>query len=396
MNENPKLRFVEAFPVASKNGPMFALRDPSGLIDEVVMVTEQALFLMQFFDGHHSALDIRAEYYRHYGAFLPEQKLQHLIEELDHHHLLENQSFREYKRALETQWLQLPARPAAHAGVSYSAEAQQLREELDRYYATGAGQPKTPSDAVHEQHGETITGAIAPHIDLRVGGPCYTHTYRALAESTAADIYVILGTGHSGLANCYSCLPMDFETPLGLLKHDAEMIAELNDRLQSDIFEDPLPHRTEHTIEFQTLFLQHLLGEQHEFTIVPILCSYAYPMLTEERFERERRIIETFVEALRDTVANMSAKGKRICTLASVDFSHVGPRYGDRNVPDADLLQLVRDADHQLIDAITNVDATRFVSVAERLGDRYRVCGFAPIHTLLATTTACFFSKPGS
>ena len=71
-----------------------------------------------------------------------------------------------------------------------------------------------------------------------------------------------------------------------------------------------------------------------------------------------------------------------------VDFSHVGPRYGESQTPDEDFLKRVHNADHQLIEAISSVDASRFVEITTELNDRYRVCGFAPIHTLLATTSA--------
>ena len=111
-------------------------------------------------------------------------------------------------------------------------------------------------------------------------------------------------------------------------------------------------------------------------------------MLTDARFAREHKIIDSFTRALRETCAAFAARGRRVCLIASVDFSHVGPRYGEDEVPDAAFLQRVNDADHRLIDAIAIADARQFVETTENLQDRYRVCGFAPIHTLLAATSA--------
>jgi hypothetical protein len=391
-NDYPKLRFLEARPLhsqndlrsGSQNGVAFALRDPTGIAEGIVTVSAEALFAVQFFDGKHSLLDIRAEFMRTFGAFLPEEKLRQLVTELRLAHLLDDEAFQDYKKQLERQMLGQPFRPAAHAGTSYPADPGRLRELLDSFYLSppGAGKPNGGTNGPAQAK---VPAAVAPHIDLRVGGPCYTFTYRALAEAEPADIYVILGTGHGGLLNCFSCLPKDFETPLGMVRHDAAFIDELSRRHPHELFAEPLPHRTEHTIEFQTVFLQHLFGGNRPFTIVPILCSYAYLMLTDDRFAREKKIIADFTTALRAAIA---ASKRRVCVIASVDFSHVGPRYGDPQPPDAAFMQRVSEADQRLLADIAAVNAGAFVETTERLQDRYRVCGFAPLHAMLASTPA--------
>jgi hypothetical protein len=393
INDYPKLRFIEAIPLAADQNPgarnghdtSFVLRDPTGIAEGMMVVSAEALFVLQFFDGRHSLVDIRTEYFRTFGTFLPENKLKHLVTELGRARLLDGEEFQDYLKQLERQMLAEPVRKAVHAGMSYEADPMRLRQQLNGFYQSskGAGMPGGSNNSAASK--QRVTAAVAPHIDLRVGGPCYTFTYRALAETEPSDIYIILGTGHTGLVNCYSCLPKDFETPLGVVKHDADFIAELRRRHPHDLLAELLPHRTEHTIEFQTIFLQHLFGGKRSFTIVPILCSYAYLMLTDRRFEREKKIIQDFVRALRETIA---ATKRRVCLIASVDFSHVGPRYGDPRPPDGDFMQRVMEADHRLLATIDEVNADAFVEVTNRLQDRYRVCGFAPIHTLLAATAA--------
>ncbi len=391
-NDYPKLRFLEAIPLhsendlqsGSENGVAFALRDPTGIAESIVAMSAEALFALQFFDGKHSLLDIRTEFMRAFGTFLPEEKLRQLVAELHAAHLLDDGAFQDYKTQLERQMLSQPFRKAAHAGTSYPADPARLREQLTSFYRSpqGAGMP---NGVMNGPAKSKVLAAVAPHIDLRVGGPCYTFTYRALAEAEPAEVYVILGTGHSGLLNCFSCLPKDFETPLGMVKHDAAFIDDLRRRHPHELFVEPLPHRTEHTIEFQTVFLQHLFGGKRAFTIVPILCSYAYLMLTDVRFAREKKIIAEFINALRATIA---ASKRRVCVIASVDFSHVGPRYGDSQAPDAAFMQRVSDADKRLLADIAAVNATAFVEATEQIDDRYRVCGFAPLHTMLASTPA--------
>ncbi len=392
MTAYPKLRYLEAIPLQSENeveidtgrSRTFALRDPSGIAEDVIAVSAEALFVLQYFDGHHSLLDIRTEFHRAFGAFLPEERLRQLIAELERAHLLEGEVFQDYLKKLEQQMLSQPLRKSAHAGTSYPADPKILRAQLDGFYRSpqGAGMPNESNNGAEKMR---VLTAVAPHIDLRVGGPCYTFTYRALAEAEPADIYVILGTGHSGLLNCFSCLPKDFETPLGVVWHDAEFIEALRRRHKHELFAEPLPHRTEHTIEFQTVFLQHAFGGRRNFTIVPILCSYAYLMLTDERFSREKKIIQDFAAALRATIA---AAKRRVCVIASVDFSHVGPRYGERQSLDAAFMQQVGAADRRLLAEIEAVNAGGFATANAQIEDRYRVCGFAPLHTMLASTAA--------
>jgi len=377
----PRLRYVEAFPLDNGPAKAFALRDPSGLAEDLLVLSGEALFFLQFFDGKHSLLDMRVEYMRTFGRMMDEQKLRQIVDELDRRHFLESENFDRYKAELIEKMLAAPLRPAAHAGQSYAAEPQLLREQLNGFFqhADGAGMPGQSNGAARP------LGAVAPHIDLRAGGPCYSHTYRVLLEAEPPDVFVILGTGHAGLRHLYSVLPKDFATPLGVVRHDARFINRLGASHSGDLFSEPLSHRQEHTIEFQVIFLQHLFGDRHGFTIVPVLCSFAHQMLEDGRFAREKVLIDNFTAALRKTIAE---DGRKICVLASVDFSHVGPRYGDMHPPDAIFLSQVTAADQDLLAAIERVDAAAFHRAIARDRDRYRVCGYAPIYTLLAATVA--------
>lgn len=394
----PRLRYVEAFPLDHGTSNAYALRDPSGLAEDVVVLSGDALFFLQYFDGKHSLLDMRVEYMRAFGRMIEEQKLANIVAELDRRHFLVSEEFDRYKAELAERMLAEPQRPASHAGQSYEADPQRLREQLDGFFLhpSGAGRPSIwPSlsgqgTGPNGQSKQTSAAArplaaVAPHIDLRAGGPCYSHTYRALAEAEPAEVYVILGTGHSGLQNLYSVLPQDFATPLGVVRHDPEFIKRLACHHSGDLFSEPLAHRQEHTIEFQAVFLQYLFGGQHDYRIVPVLCSFAHLMLQDSQFAREKQLIEAFIHALRCTIVE---DGRRICVLASVDLAHVGPRYGEKLSPDPLFLGQVSAADQQLLMHIERVDAAGLCDTIARERDRYRVCGFAPLYTLLAATEA--------
>ena len=50
-------------------------------------------------------------------------------------------------------------------------------------------------------------------------------------------------------------------------------------RAGQDCFASELAHRGEHSIEFQAVFLRYLYGGRRDFTIVPILASFAHEAL---------------------------------------------------------------------------------------------------------------------
>jgi AmmeMemoRadiSam system protein B len=382
MIEYPKLRHVDVFPVKTEDGDMYALRDPSGIADDVVVLSPPALYLLRFFDGQHSRLDIRAQFSRAFGQLLFENQLDDLIRQLDEHFLLESEAYFARRRSVEEDFRAAPTRSACHAGNSYPADPDELRRTLDGYFEApeGAGKP-----AVRTDQQPTPRALVAPHIDLRLGGPCYSHAYRALLESEPADCYVIIGTGHNGLAGLYAALDKDFETPLGLARCDRDFLRLLAERYDGDLFNDILLHKTEHTVEFQVVFLQHLLGGHRDFAIVPLLSSFSYHFIDSEQFPREAETIERFTAALRETIQQYQ---RRVCLIASVDLSHVGPRYGDPQAVDASFLTQVGAADREALEAVEALDPGRFYSVVRRNQDRYRMCGFSPLYTLLKTVQA--------
>jgi AmmeMemoRadiSam system protein B len=374
-NDYPRVRFVDAFPVPSEEGQMIALRDPAGIAEEILVVSPDVFCAIQFFDGKHSFQDIRGQYLQTVGKILANEDLSEIIESLDEHFFLESDRFMVRRRGLEANILKSKIRPAAHAGLSYEADPRKLKAQLSSYYSEpkGAGKPNGYTNG-------PIRGLIAPHIDIRAGGSCYSHAYKALAESDGADCFVILGTGHYGVSNLFSILPMDFDTPLGRVQHDKEFVDALKSRLLDFDFVDVLPHRTEHSIEFQLVFLQHLLQSKKEFTFVPILCSFSYHFLAETRFRKQKKQIEEFAAALRATIAGF---GKRVCLIGSVDFSHVGPRYGDHGNPDSAFLKRVEEADSELITAVERMNPEEFHQAVAAKEDSFRICGYSSIYTML-------------
>jgi hypothetical protein len=73
-----------------------------------------------------------------------------------------------------------------------------------------------------------------------------------------------------------------------------------------------------------------------------------------------------------------------VVIVAGADLAHVGPRFGDAQAFDAEARDGLERADRASLDQATSVDAAGFWDdVASDLDER-RVCGLAPIWTLLA------------
>ena len=373
MSENlPKLRNrLEVIPIRRGRELYIALRDLDGLNPETLILSPQAYFLITLMDGSNSVVDLQAAYMRRFGDFLFRENLDGLLQKLDTHLFLENDNSRSRMRQLITEFHNQPTRPAYHAGLSYENNGDDLRVQLKSFFAPENGGPGDPTPI---EPRKTIAGLIAPHIDLRSGGPCFAYAYKALVEANTVHTCVVLGTGHEPLPHYFALCRKDFETPIGSVVVDQEFIGELSSRCRLDLFADEFAHRREHTIEFQALFLRLLLPEVR---IVPILCSFGV-----EELEQRSPDIEHAVQALKETVYNYAHP---VCLLSSVDLAHIGPRYGDSFRPHGGTIREHREADQRLLEIVSNADAEAFTATLIGERNRRRICGLPPLYTMLKT-----------
>ena len=195
-----------------------------------------------------------------------------------------------------------------------------------------------------------------------------------------SDIYVILGTGHAGVDGLFTATMLDFETPLGMVPTDRDFVSELSAQLGRDAAASEILHATEHVIEFQLIFLQHVFAGKHQFSIVPILCSLSHNIFEENQdFRNDRAIFEEFCAALRKVCQKSS---KSICFIASADLDHTGPRYGDNFVPHKGTIAdaLTKDAGHAGVAGASR--RSRLHPSRSEENDSRHICGFSPIATM--------------
>jgi MEMO1 family protein len=368
----PRLRYLEAFPIEQEGRIQVVLRDPMQISPRMLALSPELFSLLSLLDGSNSLLDIQAEVSRRWNRLFLRSELDAILEALDRALFLDNRSFRNRLEEVTGAFRRDTLRVASHAGISYPADSLQLLEQISHFYEDphGAGLPSAGTD-------RNIRGLVAPHIDLRSGGPAYSHAYRALAESRKPDLFVIFGTGHMGLPHLFSPSNKDFETPLGRVRCDRDFLEILHKEVPDGLFTEDLSHRTEHTIEFQVLFLQHLYREQ-EIRILPVLTSFSHRDISSG--SERSSWLEVFLEAFRR--AEKSHEG-RVCLVASADLAHIGPRYGDRYKPDASTVEAALRRDREMLASVRTADCKALCAFIEDERDSRRICGFSPIYALL-------------
>jgi MEMO1 family protein len=371
----PRLRAIEAFPVEQDGERYLALRDPAGYTSAVVMLPLGLLDILALFDGGHDVSDIQAEIGRGPGEPVTREHIETLIAALDEHGFLDSETFAARREAVDRAFLTATSRRAHHAGGAYPGDADGLRATMDGFFAPPAGPgPVAPF------RGGGLRGLVAPHIDFHRGGPAYAWAYRDLAEQGEADLFVIFGTCHAGMAHPFALTRKDYDTPLGPARVDRDFVEALASRARQDCFGAELAHRNEHSIEFQAVFLQYLYGGRRDIGIVPVLTSFVHEALVRGARPEDDPRVPAFLDALADAVA---VSGRRVAFIAGADLAHMGPRFGDpAPITPAELTVIDRE-DRQMLAAVEAGDAAGFFESARRDGDRRRICGLSPIYTLL-------------
>jgi AmmeMemoRadiSam system protein B len=209
-----------------------------------------------------------------------------------------------------------------------------------------------------------------------------------LVSESDAELFIILGTAHKPLDGLYSVSQKDFDTPLGPVPTDRKFVDALSQRVASRanateasrIFRDELPHRSEHSIEFQALMLQYVLGGRRDYQIVPILVGSFHPFVLHSRTPDQSPAVADFVTSLQETVA---ASGKRACYVAGVDMAHIGRQFGDAELLDEPRLKRQWADDQQLLSRACAGDSAGWFDHVSSSEDRHRICGLAPMYTML-------------
>ncbi|MGZ3538401.1 MAG: AmmeMemoRadiSam system protein B [Thermodesulfobacteriota bacterium] len=372
----PKLREVNIFPVQNSGQSLLCLQDPQNVSEKALFLSPPLYFVVSLFDGCHSILDIQAEYMRRFGDFLYTEKLQEIVNQLDEALYLEGERFKDALRQKEENFRKAPFREPLFAGKSYEGDPDGLRVQLKGYFE-GTNGP----GSIGERKGESgLRGVIAPHIDFQRGGFCYAFAHREIAEKNSSLCFVILGIAHAPMKNVFCLTRKDFVTPLGTLSVDQELVDAIQSRYPEDLFKDQGVQRSEHSIEFQSVFLRYLYPEPFPLTIVPILIGSFHEAIEKGISPLELKPVRQFIDGLSESVSSL---GREVCYIASADLAHVGRQFGDRGGMNEYGLRILSQEDQEMLEYVEKMDGEGFFSVIAAEKDRRRICGFPAIYSML-------------
>ena len=252
-----------------------------------------------------------------------------------------------------------PAEPAKNvlrsslAGTWYSADAGELREQINEFFEKASSRPI-----------DNVNALILPH-----AGYQYSGLTAAMGLKTAGRKYkriVVIGPSHR--------VPMEevlsvsrathYETPLGQVPLDDEFISEL---LKYPFFQNvPETDKSEHSVQIQVPLLQYC---QAGFKLVPIVAGSC----SQETINKAGSILNSLID-------------NETLIIASSDFVHYGSNYG--YVPfKQDIPEQIRKLDMGAYEYIAKLDGPGFLDYRRKTGAT--ICGYVPIAILLG-----MLSKP--
>ena len=363
---------LDIMPSPVPDQPGLLIRDPFHYSDATIIVPPLLARALVFFDGEHSDLDLREFLTRATGDLRVTEAVRDLIDTMTECGFLVSQEFHEMRDQKQRQFAEAGVRQPAHAGTAYPAEADALREKL-RDYGTGEGSNSAAPDS--------LVALAAPHVSPEGGFRSYAAAYGRLGPQYVDKTFVILGTSHYGQPEKFGLTRKPFVTPLGTIQTDNTLVDWLAAKAPESIKMEDYCHASEHSIEFQCVFLQQALGGS-DFKIVPILCGPLAESLLTGKAPQANESVRRFFEALGELGEKHR---KRLIWILGIDLAHIGRRYGDpfAAVAEQGSMQQVRSRDEARLKYVCQGNAEAFFELVHPNQDELRWCGYSPVYTFL-------------
>ena len=357
----PHLRRIEPMPIQREDTQAIALRDPFQLSSDTMAVHPNALGLLQHFQGQVTLEQLGEQFKADPMELVP------LLEQMDSLGLLWGPTAEQ----LEQEKLQqlkdsgfFPVGASASMGNTPEECAQRMDHWLEQV-----------EDAEIEGR---INGVLVPHLDYERGWPNYATGYKCLQGVEPPDRVVILGTNHMGLGDGVIMADLEFQTPMGTVHLDRQIMTATIDRLGPGLSKDQLDHLPEHSIQLQLPWIQHL------FPGVPVVAFLvADPLVGLIEDDGSRVGTEEFVEGFSEV---LQSAGGRTLVISSSDLSHVGPQFGEPTPVDDERRVEVEQHDREMMAKFIEADPVEFVSAMSWCGNSTRWCS---IGSMMATLAFC-------
>jgi AmmeMemoRadiSam system protein B len=338
-------------------------------VGQPVQLSPLALEVVKRLDGTRTLRDVQAELTTITGGtVLPLDTLDGLVTALDSALLLDSPAF--------AARLGGPVRRPSSIGA-YDGEPGRLRAQVDALF-TAPGGPGLPGAPAPSPHGR-LRAVLVPHMDYTRGNVTYGWGFKELAERTDARLFVIVATSHYS-THRFTLSRQHFETPLGVCATDTAYVDRLAAEYGPGLFDDPLAHAPEHSIELEVVILQHLFAARGPIRIVPLLCGALADCVDARTEPVGVQDVARMSAALR---AAEAAAGEPVCYVVSGDLAHIGPKFGDRRKAEGPWLTESESQDRAILKAVEAADPAGYFGVIAAEGDARRICGLPPTYLTL-------------
>ncbi len=361
---------LDFMPSPSEEHPGLFIRDPYKFSDAMLIIPPPLVQCLDNFDGEHTELDLKADLARIMDMLDVSGPQKQLIDTLSAAGFLEDEVYEQLRRERRAEFAASPLREPAHAGTAYPDEAGELRETMVRYM----------DDAPASAFDGNLLGVAAPHVSPEGGWESYRAAYGVLRPEHREKTFVVLATSHYGEPERFGLTRKNFITPLGEAQADLPLIDWLSNRGGSAVDMEDYCFSFEHTVEFQVLFLQHVIGPGVK--ILPVLCGPFARSLYQGGNPEDDDGVKRFFDALGEL---QDRERDRLVWVLGVDMAHMGARYGDRfeAVANEGRMAEVSLRDQRRMERINSGDPAGFWDLVRENHDDLKWCGSAPFYTFL-------------
>lgn len=370
----PALRGVDAYPVELDGEIFIGVRDPEGIVEDQLFMSQAAFVIASFFNGERDARTIQYELANHFqGQLIPEDQILSVAETLDKHGFLNSDKFHKIRLKVRKDYASKSIRSAYLAGKSYPQDLAELKVFLEGQFLREGSCGKIPEVKPAKK---TLRCLIAPHIDLHRGGHSYAWAYSHLSKYQCPETVLIFGVAHAAPPSPFILTRKNFETPFGIIHADLDGIHRLTKVCKWDPFEYELTHRTEHSIEFQVLMLSYLFGTRCR--IIPVLCGMFGDELHGD--PEKNPDIQAFLSECRTMIEE---RGDSMLVICGADFAHVGQRFGDPFEIEDGIISDVEGRDREDLKHALAGNADAFFKSVMKDANKRRVCSLNNIYSAL-------------
>ncbi|EFA78335.1 hypothetical protein PPL_08986 [Heterostelium album PN500] len=246
-------------------------------------------------------------------------------------------------------------RSCTHAGSWYSRNASELSKQLDNWL----GETKSI--------GENTRAIIVPHAGYSYSGRAASRGYINLDASKYKRIFILGPSHHVYMKTCGLTKLTHFETPIGNLEVDTEVIKKLDDTsiftwTTKDVDED------EHSIELHLPYVAKMIQDK-KIKIVPIMVG----SLSKDTEEQYGKVLAPYF----DDPENFF--------VISSDFCHWGKRFGytHYNQSAGPIHKSIEELDRTGMSMIETGDPLQFSTYLKET--KNTICGRNPIAVMLWT-----------